>query len=401
MLRATLDMARLVRPMDTLTTTDARRDTPGRVVAGPHPWTPPAPPHKNWWALGFVPIVLFVFLGLFVGNLQLPYVSLSPGGADPINQLVRVPSDKRFPPTGSFLLTTVSLSQTVRPFDFVRDFFDDDTVLIAKKDLLGDASPQQYNQQAAQDMTDSKTAAAVVALRALGYPVKESGEGALIANVLEGQDVPVRGLLEAGDAITVIDGTPTPLAQDAIALLSKHKPGESVVATVLRKADNTSVQRTIKLGTRTETGCTSQVYDTSAAGCLGVALGTKAHDFDFPFDVKIDTAGIGGPSAGLAFTLALIDELTKGELTGGRNVAVTGTIDVDGNVGDVGGVVQKTAAVRHAGARLFLVPPGEYDQARAHAGRRLKVVKVATLADALSALAQNGGEPVKLASGAE
>jgi len=129
-----------------------------------------------------------------------------------------------------------------------------------------------------------------------------------------------------------------------------------------------------------------------------VNLGTKQHSFDLPFDVKIDTRGIGGPSAGLAFTLAIIDELTPGELTGGKNVAVTGTIDIDGTVGEVGGVVQKTAAVRNAGARLFLVPPGEFADASKHAGKNLKVVKVTTLADALKALADNGGEiPDKLA----
>ena len=128
-----------------------------------------------------------------------------------------------------------------------------------------------------------------------------------------------------------------------------------------------------------------------------MALGTKAHKFDYPFDVKIDTSGIGGPSAGLAFTLALIDDLTPGELTGGRDVAVTGTIDVNGTVGEVGGVVQKTAAVRKAKATLFLVPPGEYADAAKHAGKHLKVVKVSTLKDALAALGANGGDVPKLA----
>ena len=136
---------------------------------------------------------------------------------------------------------------------------------------------------------------------------------------------------------------------------------------------------------------------TSQPGCLGVTLATKNRSFDFPYKVAIDTSGVGGPSAGLAFTLALIDELTPGELTGGRNVAVTGTIDVNGTVGDVGGVTQKTAAVRHSGTRFFLVPPGEFAEASKHAGRHLKVVQVTTLADALAALKANGGDPPVLA----
>ncbi len=397
---APVNVARLACPMDTLTNTDARRDTPGRVVAGPLPWTPPAAPDKPWWLLFGIPTIFVLVIAFVVGNINLPYVSLSPGGADPINQLVSVPSDKKFPPKGSFLLTTVSLRQTVKPLDLVRDYFDDDTVLIAKKDLLGGSTPQQYNQQAAQDMTDSKTAAAVVALRALGYPVTEKGNGALIVQLIPGKDIPVKDQLAAGDVVTMVDGTPTPLATDAIAALQKHKPGDKVALNVVQKSDGATVPKAITLGTRTQDGCTSQVADPSGTACLGVVLGTKDHDFDFPFNVKIDTAGIGGPSAGLAFTLALIDELTPGELTGGRNVAVTGTIDVDGMVGDVGGVAQKTAAVRHAGARLFLVPPGEFKEAKAHAGKKLKVVQVKTLADALAALAKNGGEPVKLASAA-
>jgi PDZ domain-containing protein len=123
-----------------------------------------------------------------------------------------------------------------------------------------------------------------------------------------------------------------------------------------------------------------------------VHLQTKQLRFDFPFTVNVDSAGIGGPSAGLAFTLGILDALRPGELTGGHRVAVTGTISLDGTVGPVGGVVQKTAAVRAAGIGLFLVPPQEYDMARAHAGSKLKVVRVSTLEDALRALGQQGGD---------
>ena len=112
-------------------------------------------------------------------------------------------------------------------------------------------------------MTDSKTAAAVVALRALGYPVTERGTGALIVNVVDAPDVPVKGLLAPGDVITMVDGVATPLATTAIEVLQKRKPGESVSLTVVQKSDGATVQKTIKLGTRTETSCTSQVIDPS------------------------------------------------------------------------------------------------------------------------------------------
>lgn len=108
--------------------------------------------------------------------------------------------------------------------------------------------------------------------------------------------------------------------------------------------------------------------------------------------VRIDAAGVNGSSGGLALTLGLLEALGSGELAGGHRVAVTGTIAPSGKVGEVDGVAQKTAAARAAGADYLLVPPGGYDVAVAHAGRRLRVVKVSTLDEALSALAAIGGE---------
>jgi PDZ domain-containing protein len=130
---------------------------------------------------------------------------------------------------------------------------------------------------------------------------------------------------------------------------------------------------------------------------LGVALSDQAEPVDdLGFTVDIDSGSVGGPSAGLAFTLAILDALTAGELTGGATVAVTGTIDVAGRVGAVGGVVQKAAAVRDMGADLFIVPAGlpegELAEVMDRAGDDLKVVPVDDLEQALAALAQVGGE---------
>ncbi|HUR78674.1 MAG TPA: S16 family serine protease [Acidimicrobiales bacterium] len=363
-------------------------------MPGPLTWNPPEPPKKHWWALLGGPALVMGVLLWLVASLQLPYVQLAPGGADPINELLEVPPEHAHPPKGSFLLTTVSLRARVGPLDLIRDYFDDDIVVISREAIFGKASDRQYNRAAAQEMDNSKQAAVVVAFRALGFKVLEHGSGALVAALPDGE-VPARGQLEPGDVITAIDRLPTMLAQEAIAILQKHRPGDTIVTTV-KKADGGVVERTIRVGTKPDaTSCSVAVVVTGDA-CLGVSLATKDQAFDFPFKVTIDTTGVGGPSAGLAFALALIDELTEGELTGGKNVAVTGTIDIDGSVGDVGGVVQKTAAVRRAGASLFLVPPGEFADAQRHAGKRLKVVQVTTLTDALDALRANGGDPAAL-----
>jgi PDZ domain-containing protein len=188
-----------------------------------------------------------------------------------------------------------------------------------------------------------------------------------------------------------MNGKPVRVGSDLVTLLSTRKFGDTVKRQVVT-GDKPARTVPIRLGgaTADRASCSVDAANTGK-GCLGVSLGTKNHQYSHPVDVKVDSRGIGGPSAGLAFTLGIMDQLRSGELTGGRRVAVTGTIDFNGTVGDVGGVKQKTAAVRAAGADVFLVPPGEYKDAKAHAGPRLQVIKVATLDEALQALAKLGG----------
>jgi PDZ domain-containing protein len=132
---------------------------------------------------------------------------------------------------------------------------------------------------------------------------------------------------------------------------------------------------------------------------LGVSVRT-AYQVTYGHDVEIDSGQVGGPSAGLAFTLGAIDLLTPGDLTGGTEVTATGTIRPDGSVGAIGGVQQKAAAVRRAGVKLFLVPseqtPEELARARKLAGDEVDIVPVATLDEALHALSTRGGESVAL-----
>jgi PDZ domain-containing protein len=118
--------------------------------------------------------------------------------------------------------------------------------------------------------------------------------------------------------------------------------------------------------------------------------------YQFPANVSINTAGIGGPSAGLAMTLTLINQMSQSSITGNHRIAVTGTIDQFGNVGDVGGVAEKTVAAANAGASYFIVPQVEVATAEANAPSSLKIIGVTTLSQALSDLhAMGGATPVK------
>jgi PDZ domain-containing protein len=128
---------------------------------------------------------------------------------------------------------------------------------------------------------------------------------------------------------------------------------------------------------------------------VGIGVRTRDEGVDAPVEVEIDAGRVGGPSAGLAFTLAILDEMTPGNLTGGDDVAVTGAITSEGGVREVGGVAQKAVAAREAGARLMLVPRPEVELARARAGD-MSVVGVRTLDDALRALRRHGGDPLEV-----
>jgi PDZ domain-containing protein len=188
-----------------------------------------------------------------------------------------------------------------------------------------------------------------------------------------------------GDVITAVDGAPVTANDTIRPLLLAHRPGERVRVTVDRGGSSREV--TVLLGRR------------EGSAYLGIATQTVI-DERFPFNVEIDTRRVSGPSAGLAFTLAVIDVLTPGDLTGDQRVAVTGSISPDGTVGQVGGVEQKTVTARERGVTLLLVPKGEARDARPHAGL-MRVIAVATIDDALAALERFGGDPVAPSTAAQ
>jgi PDZ domain-containing protein len=170
-------------------------------------------------------------------------------------------------------------------------------------------------------------------------------------------------------------------------VLSTRRPGDEVTLTV-EDVDGEAREVTVTLAARP---------DDPNAGFLGIEGDTRAFDPGLPFEVDIDSGQVGGPSAGLAFTLAVLDVLTEGDLTGGHDVAVTGTINDDGTIGEIGGVVQKAAAAADAGAEVFLVPNGELADAQAH-DHGMRIIGVETLDDALEALVAIGGDPLPAAS---
>ena len=352
---------------------------------------PPEPPEHTETPrrrrLWLAPVIAFalacgVTIALFTVNI--PYVSLSPGSATPVGNLIEVPDEQGHEASGEILFTTVSLADS-KLIDAVTAWFDDDIELVDREVFYPpNTTRQQFRDFNLEAMRSSERTAVVVALRKLGHVISETGSGVLIVTVIE--DSAAKGHLEAGDTIVGIDGTPVKVSSELREKIRAKKPGDSASFDVLAPD---GARRTEEVVLRSNEG----------AAFLGVELLTKDQEFTMPFEVDIDTGRVGGPSAGLAFTLAVLEKLTPGELTAGRKVAVTGTIEIDGTVGDVGGVAQKTAAVREHGADVFLVPPGEFEEAKAHAGD-LEIIAVANLDEALAALGRLGGNVQALAPAA-
>jgi len=310
--------------------------------------------------------------------------ALAPGSAPPVNEYITIrPPGQVHPHKGRILLVTVSL-QTVQPLNYLLDKLNPDIQVINQSALVGSAKPSQLNQANEVAMQNSTNTAVIVALQRLGYKIDVASKGAEVDEVAAKS--PADGHLKPGDVITAIDGVATATNAALVAVVRKHHVGDTVRLSV----ESTTGARTT---TRTETVRLGQSPPAQGAShtFIGIVTSTRSNP-QLPFAVTIDAGSIGGPSAGLAFTLGVIDELSNSDLTGGQVIAATGTIDSGGQVGDVGGVAQKTAAVRQSGAVAFLVPPGEYGEAVKHAGSHLKIIKVTTLEQALDALRSLGGD---------
>ncbi|MBX7160403.1 MAG: PDZ domain-containing protein [Acidimicrobiia bacterium] len=325
-------------------------------------------PRATLLIVGWVVVLVSILLWL----VPLPYYTLAPGRSENVAPLLDVEGVQTYPHEGEFLFTTVSVTP-VNGWELLRSFFDSHDVLVASEQINGDQSPDEVRRVNSALMENSKTVATIVALERLGYTAVPTGSGAEVVSVADGK--PAAGLLEADDVITAVDGAPVKTVQDATSILGSHRPGDTVTLSVRRGDQNRDVAVTMAQRSAEE----------PEKAVVGVTLQTADFRVDTPFPIEITTQGIGGPSAGLAYTLGIIDDLTPDDLAGGARVAATGEIEPDGSVGPIGGIQQKVYSVEAAGADLFLVPTANYDDAVAVA-TKVEVVPVADIDAALAAL---------------
>jgi Lon-like protease len=343
-------------------------------------------------------LIAFVIVASFINE---PYYALVPGQAMNVAQLLTVPKGEGHSLHGRVLLTDVGVDN-LKLISLIGVWFNEklfgDDVLVPIGSLTGNLPVSEFNAEGTVDMAESQLTANSVALRQLGYQVPETNAGVTVYVIDPGS--PAWNILHVGDVITSVDGVPTPNPNALVAAIRTHSPGEQVtlrVGSIDHPFPGHNV--TLRLGSEKQKGAPPiPIVGIGDPAAPVDSMGTQP-SYKLPFTVKINADNIGGPSAGLAFTLAILDSLSGGQLTGGRVVAATGTIDPDGSVGDVGGVAQKTVAVERAGATLFLVPEQELAVARSKATSTLTVLGVSSLQQALDDLARHGGKLGAAASG--
>jgi PDZ domain-containing protein len=261
--------------------------------------------------------------------------------------------------------------------------------MVPAAEYVGSTPTSELGCQDTQEMVSADQDAALAALARLDYRVAEIPNGVQIDAVL-GSTPAWQAGLECNDIITAINGRPVLSSQQLVQTLAPVLPGTVVVLTDHPAAGGSAKHVKVRLSTP-PASVVAQGF--RGKSYLGVEVETRLK-LELPFPVSVNAGQIGGPSAGLAFTLAIMDSLSNGKLTGGHKVAATGTMDPQGDVGQVGGVQEKAAAVEKAGAQVFFVPQAEYQDAESVAGHGLAVVPVTTLSQVLQILQQRYGGDV-------
>ncbi len=321
---------------------------------------------------GFTAVLLAALLTI----LPTSYVVLRPGPVfNTLNSVGRTPlisvtGHASYPAKGQLDMTTVSLSggpgQHVSLWQVLAGWLDRTASVVPEDEVFPRGqTAQQTEDQDTQEMVSSQESATVAAMSLLGIEVPTTLK---VSDVDAG--APAASAIRAGDIILAIDGEKTQDLAKLRTALQKVTAGQPTTVTISR---NGAQQ---KVTTRTTKGSDGRTV-------LGVFIDPS---FQFPFQVKISIDNIVGPSAGMMFALGIADVLTPGDLTGGKQIAGTGTIDADGSVGPIGGIQQKMIGARQAGAAWFLAPAGNCAEVVGHVPNGMQVVRVATLEQARTAV---------------
>ncbi len=328
--------------------------------------------------VALVPIVVFAVLLAWV---RVPFVSLGPGptfntlGEVDGKQVVAIDGTPVKPTSGNLNMTTVSQRDGLTLGQALALWLSGREQLLPR-DLVypPEKSREDIEKSNSEDFQNSEDNAAYAALNYLKFAPAVTVEKV-------NDPGPALGELQRGDAVDAVNGTKVADVAAFTTLLKATRPGDEIVVDFRRKNAQPGTAR-ITLGRN----------DDRDHGFLGIAVRDAPWA---PFTIDFNLANIGGPSAGMVFSLAVVDKLTTGDLNGAKFVAGTGSISGDGEVGPVGGIMHKIIAAQEAGATVFLVPKDNCDEARSVRGESMELIRVETLTGAVDALKEltSGGQP--------
>lgn len=323
---------------------------------------------KRFFKAFFI-VAFIVGLGFYI---QIDYYLMRPSRAVDLSGMITVenadPGDR-----GKFFLVTVN-QQRAALLPALYGYFHPQMELRPMRQVLPrDMEEQEYRQLLREYMAESRYMAQVVALRRVDYEVEIVSDGVNVVGFTD--DAPAEEYLREEDKITSVDGQQVFLASELPLLVQDREVGDEVVLTIVRDEEEMVVS--------VPTGLHPDEEDMPY---LGIYIQTLPWEPVLPLEIIMDTGNIGGPSAGLMFVLEIMNQLLPEDLTHGKLIAGSGTIDYNENVGRIGGVAQKIYTAEAAGADYFLAAPGNYEDALA-AASKIHVVSVANLEEALDFLA--------------
>ena len=318
-----------------------------------------------------ITLITYTFLIFPFGFAKSDYYFMSPG--PPYQWNIEIENVETYEYDGNLYQLTVRRDEA-NYFVYAWARLNSQIDLYPREVILPDGvTPQELSEISIQNMVTSENVAIAVALDSLDYEIESEGDGVLVVGLLD--DSPVKDKLIKNDLIISINNELVRSASEFISMLRTYEIGDIVNIGLIRDEQELTIET--KLIEHVE-------YENEPM--VGFLASTPNQQFIFPFEVDIKTGNVGGPSAGMMMALNVYNLLTEDDITNGKKIAGTGTIEIDGSIGPVGGVKQKVIAAKRANAGLILVPIANYEEASVFADDNTQIVAVDSFDNALNVI---------------
>jgi Lon-like protease len=340
-------------------------------------FTSKLPPFKKRW-------IIIIALLLFINFYQFPYYFTKPGDAKVLHTVIEV--EGAYEDKGTFMLTTVRMGQA-NLITYLWAKMSDSRELIHEEFIRRSGeTDQEYHHRQLMMMSSSQDIATIIAYNKAGKEAFYINHGVIVTGTIE--EMPAFEQLQLGDLIVAVDGTNIKTVDELLNQLGEKQKDDEVLLTIIRDETEKDVELFV-------TSFPTEIDDTGERVGIGITSPVTKRELKVNPNLTIDTNKIGGPSAGLMFSLEIFNQLNEGDIAKGYHIAGTGSINEDGEVGRIGGVKQKVIAAERAGAHFFFAP-NEFDSATSNyveavetakaIKAKMKVVPVDTFEEALSFL---------------